>query len=141
MEAQLSESLETERKGERFTLIDPPQFPEKPIKPNRQAIMFLGFIFAIGGGLGIVILRDNLSDTIKNTKELEQLTNIAPLVGISFIENTPAPDNEQQAHKTYKGVFIGAIVLVCIVSVLLAAHFFYKPLDVTWFVLLRKFGL
>ena len=139
MEAQMSESLETERKGERFTLIEPPQLPEKPIKPNRLAIMFLGFVFAIGGGLGIVVVRDSLSDTIKGIKDIEQLTNIKPLAGISFIEDNT--DNEQAMHRGYKHAFVGAAVLVCIVSVLLLAHFFYKPLDVTWYVLLRKFGL
>ena len=41
-EAQVSANLETERKGERFTLIEPPQPPEKPIKPNRIIILIVG---------------------------------------------------------------------------------------------------
>ncbi len=36
-EAQVSENLETERKGEKFTLIEPPQPPEKPVSPNRPS--------------------------------------------------------------------------------------------------------
>ena len=52
MEAQISQQLEIERKGERFTLIDPPQEPLEPVSPNRVAILFLGFVFAAAGGFG-----------------------------------------------------------------------------------------
>jgi len=33
MEAEVGQQLEKERKGERFSLIDPPQLPEKPSSP------------------------------------------------------------------------------------------------------------
>ena len=33
-ETQVSEKLESERKGEKFTLIEPPQPPEKPVRPE-----------------------------------------------------------------------------------------------------------
>jgi succinoglycan biosynthesis transport protein ExoP len=34
-EVQVSQNLETEHKGERFTMIEPPLPPEKPVSPNR----------------------------------------------------------------------------------------------------------
>ncbi|MFZ1804738.1 MAG: Wzz/FepE/Etk N-terminal domain-containing protein, partial [Nitrospira sp.] len=37
MEAQVSAELEVQRKGERFSLINPPELPEKPERPNRLA--------------------------------------------------------------------------------------------------------
>ena len=40
MQAQLAEALESDRKSERFSLIEPPLVPEKPDKPNRPAILF-----------------------------------------------------------------------------------------------------
>jgi len=138
-QTQLSESLETQRKGERFTLIEPPQFPEKPIKPNRGAIMLLGFIFAIGSGFGVTILRDSISDTIKSKNDIEKLSNVPLLTGISFIEDNNVIAQAEQPE--FKRLYIGATAAVCLVSILLLAHFFYKPLDVTWFVLLRKIGL
>src|SRR5579863_3237768 len=42
-EVQISENLETERKGERFTMIEPPLPPEKPVSPNRFLIIAAGF--------------------------------------------------------------------------------------------------
>jgi succinoglycan biosynthesis transport protein ExoP len=50
-EAQVAENLETERKGEKFTLIEPPQPPEKPVSPNRPLILIAGLVMAIGVGL------------------------------------------------------------------------------------------
>ena len=38
MEARVSQGLEKEQMGERFTLIEPANLPQKPIKPNRLAI-------------------------------------------------------------------------------------------------------
>ena len=35
MEAQIAQQLELQKKGERFTLIDPPQEPLEPYSPNR----------------------------------------------------------------------------------------------------------
>ena len=48
LEAKVSEGLEVQRKGERFSLIDPPSLPEKPDKPNRLAIVLLGLYSGCG---------------------------------------------------------------------------------------------
>ena len=64
MEAQLSRSLELERKGERFTLIEPPTLPETPISPNRRAIVFLGIMLSLLAGAGVAYLRDRTDDSI-----------------------------------------------------------------------------
>ena len=52
MAAQVSQTLETERKGEHFTLIDPPLLPQQPSEPNRIAILLLGMMFSLVGGGG-----------------------------------------------------------------------------------------
>ena len=44
MEAKVAQGLEKEQKGEHFTLIEPPRFPEKPFKPNRLKILLIGFV-------------------------------------------------------------------------------------------------
>jgi len=85
-QAQLSESLETERKGERFTLIEPPEYPEAAIKPNRRAIVLLGFIFAIGSGIGIAVLRESMDDTVRGAKGIFEITDIEPIASISYIK-------------------------------------------------------
>ena len=51
MDAEVAEQLEHDRKAERFTLIEPPQYPEKPASPNRLAIIMAGFVLALVGGV------------------------------------------------------------------------------------------
>ena len=51
-EVQISHNLETERKGEKFTMIEPPQPPEKPISPNRLLIIVLGLLSERGPRCG-----------------------------------------------------------------------------------------
>jgi succinoglycan biosynthesis transport protein ExoP len=52
MEADIAQELEKERKSERFSLIDPPQYPEKPRSPNRPAILLIGLALGVLGGAG-----------------------------------------------------------------------------------------
>ena len=135
-QAELAESLERERKGERFTLIEPPQLPEKPDKPNRLAILFLGFVFSIAGGIGTVAVAESLNDSIKSADGLVSVIGVPPLVVIPYIENVA-----DQAKKQTMRLGIVATVIVLGIGILTAFHFLFMPLDVAWFVILRRLGL
>src|SRR4029077_13472066 len=54
VEAKTAQDLEADRKGERFTLIDPPLPPEEPISPNRVLIFLGGFVLSIGMTAGLL---------------------------------------------------------------------------------------
>lgn len=136
LEAELAESLERENKGERFSLIEPPLVPEKPSKPNRIAILFLGFIFSLAGGVGTVAVAEALSDAIRDVGGLMQATGEPPLVTIPYIE-VEAEKEQQEALK--KLLIKGGIVAVILLIILF--HFFIKPLDVLWFIVMRRLGM
>ena len=136
MQAKLSQTLESEKKGERFTMIEPPQLPEKPIKPNRLAIMFLGFVFSIGGGLGVSILRDNVDNAVYSTADILKLAKVAPLATISYIS---LADEVEQKKDNWRKAAIG--VAVALVLGIVFVHFAIKPLDVLWFIMARRFGM
>jgi polysaccharide chain length determinant protein (PEP-CTERM system associated) len=136
LEAQLAESLERERKGERFSLIEPPQFPEIPHKPNRVLIGFLGFVLGVFGGLGNVALRESLDDAIHGKKGIEFITKAQPLAVIPYIQS----DVEFSMVK-YKKYYIFAVVALVLLVSIVSIHSFYKPLDVLWPVVLRKVGI
>ncbi|MBX3349523.1 MAG: hypothetical protein KF747_12330, partial [Nitrospira sp.] len=74
LEAKVSEGLEVQRKGERFSLIDPPGLPESPEKPNRKAIVLLGFILAMAGGAGAAALAEHLDHSIRTPEQLLRVT-------------------------------------------------------------------
>ncbi len=136
LDAELAESLERENKGERFSLIEPPQIPEKPSKPNRLAIFLLGFVLSFAGGVGTVAVAEALSGSIKGVSGLVQVTGVPPLITIPYIEVEAEKDKQEQ----YVGLAI-KIGLVALVLVVILFHFFIKPLDVLWFVVLRRLGI
>lgn len=135
MEAQLAENLESEKKGERFTLIEPPLLPEKPDKPNRFSLFFIGFIASIVAGFGAVFLLDSFDRGVYGRKGIEQLLGISPLTVIPYIETEA---ERKRRYLKYTLFFI--LTLLIGIGALIIIHFYYKPLDVLWFVSLRKFG-
>ena len=133
MEAQVGQQLEQERKGERFTLIDPAALPEEPISPNRPAIVFLSLVFAIGGGVGLAAVGESLDSSVRGAKAVTAVLGVAPLATIPFRET-----KKDRRRQTRRKVLVTSAVVSGIVVVLLLAHFFWTPLDVLWFKALRK---
>ncbi len=125
MEAKLAESLETESKGERFTLIEPPALSPVPVKPNRGALLFLGLVLATGSGVGSVILRQSFDKGIYGAQALARITGSPPLGVIPVIET--ASDRSRRNRRRLMGT-VGAAAVLLMVG--LIVHFMVVPLDV-----------
>lgn len=135
-EVQVSQNLESEHKGERFTMIEPPLPPEKPISPNRFMILALGLVLSAAAGIGVAILRESLDTSVRGVQDIRSLLSVPPLVAIPII----ATKAEQRRHKrAVRYSWQGAIVTV--ISLAVAVHFLVRPLDVIWLSLLRRFGV
>lgn len=136
MEAELSQNLETERKGERYTLIEPPILPDDPVSPNRILILILGIVLAVIGAVVAAGVIEMLDDAVKGRDELIEILGVAPLASIPYLTIA------EEAKTISKRQKYGWVALVAgIVLVLVLIDSFYKPLDVLWFVVLRKLGL
>ena len=135
MEAQVAQNLETDRKGERFSLIEPPLPPEEPVSPNRVAIWLVGVILSLGLAVGVVALLETVDATVRNRKDLIKLLSEAPL---ALIPSIPT-EGELRAVKRRLRLATGA-ACVAAISAVLAVHLLYRPMDVLWFQVLRKFG-
>ena len=136
MEAQLAKALESERKGERFTLIDPAILPEEPIKPNRLAILFAGFVLSVMAGVTAAVVRDNIDDTVYGSQSLVSVFGGIPLVSIPYIENI-----DEIRHKKGQRAAIGICVFVLFVALAWGINYFLIPLDVAWYTALRRLGI
>ena len=120
MSARLAEELEKDSKGERFSLIEPPLLPEKPVKPNRQAIVLLGAIVSLGIGLGIVFLLDSLDKSIRTQRDISLVVGMQPLATIPYI----VTESEVRGAKRNRLMFfVSTGVIITIFFTM--AHFFY----------------
>jgi uncharacterized protein involved in exopolysaccharide biosynthesis len=136
LEASVSEGLEVQRKGERFSLIDPPDLPEKPEKPNRPVILFLGLLLAVMGGVGSGAAAENLDRSIGSSAALQALLKAPPLGVVPYLHN--AEDRARiRRHVRAVRVAVGS----CVVLLVMVVHLLWMPLDVLWFLVMRKLGL
>jgi len=134
-EAKTAQNLESDRKGERFTLIDPPLPPEEPVSPNRKLIFVLGLFLSVGLAVAALWLFEMLDGSVRNRLDLLSLTGVPPLALVPHI----ATDSERRAgRRRMRLAFGSAMASLCIAVAL--AHFLYRPLDVLWFTFARRMG-
>jgi uncharacterized protein involved in exopolysaccharide biosynthesis len=135
MEAQVSAELEVQRKGERFSLINPPELPDKPDRPNRMAILLLGVFLAVVGGVGAGMVVDNVDRTIHTADQLARAMRSIPLAVIPYLPS----ENEVAKLGRHRTVF-GLAGLGVMLAGAVVLHLMWMPLDVLWYTILRKLG-
>ena len=134
--AEIGESLETERKSERFSLIEPPTQPDEPVKPNRLAILFIGFVFSLAAGAGSAALFESLDQSIYGLNQLISVTGAAPLVVVPHIRN------RQETRRTWVGNLLTPLVIVAVIAAgIYVVDEFFVPLDVLWAIAERRMEL
>lgn len=136
MEADVSDNLEIERKGERFTLIEPPLSPEAPTSPNRPLILLLGTVAAIAAALALIAILEGLDGSVRNRRDLAQLLPVPPLAIIPVM--LTSADHRLRARRRVFALYGAA---GCLFIALITIHFLYRPLDVIWAVALRRLGV
>jgi hypothetical protein len=123
--------LEKDRKGERFSLLEPAQRPEKPFQPDRTMIMLIGLALALGGGVGFGALREALDFSIKGPRDLARKVALPILAQVPYLPSVE--DIERRKLKNW--LVAGGLTLIVAVA-LAVLHFFFTPLDTvfyTWF--------
>ena len=128
--------MEAERKGEKFTLIEPPQPPEKPVSPNRIAILVVGLILSLALGAAAVVGREAFDASVRGPKDIRELLQVPALASIPVIATTAEIARRQRITRYSWGGSVAALILIAV-----TLHFFFMPLDVLWLVLVRRFGV
>ena len=95
-----------------------------------------GLFFSFVGGVGFAGVAEALDGGIRGPRALATLTKATPLVSIPYIST-----REDQAKKKRNVRIIFLVLIVLGVSIVTAVHFFYKPLDLLWYIVLRKLNL
>jgi uncharacterized protein involved in exopolysaccharide biosynthesis len=136
MEAQVSQNLEVERKGERFTLIDPALPPEQPISPNRPLILILGLVLSLVAAAAAALIADAMDSSVRSASDLRRLLGVDPLVVLpSMVTAEVFAIRRERLRKALIAVAVAVPVF------LLLVNFLFMPLDVLLIVLARRFGM
>jgi hypothetical protein len=135
MEAQVSAELEVQRKGERFSLINPPELPENPDRPNRLVILLVGAFFAVVGGVGTGVAADNLDRRIYTADQLGRAMRGVPLAVIPYL---PSEGELVALGRRRAAISLAGLGVVLVGAAFL--HLAWMPLDVLWYTIMRKLG-
>ncbi len=136
MEAQVSQNLEAERKGERFTLIDPALPPEQPVSPNRPLILILGLVLSLVAAAAAALIADAMDSSVRSASDLRRLLGVDPLVVLpSMVTAEVLATRRERFRKALISVAVAVPVF------LLLVNFLFMPLDVLLIVLARRFGM
>jgi uncharacterized protein involved in exopolysaccharide biosynthesis len=135
-EAQIAVNLETEQKGEKFTMIEPPQPPQKPVSPNRILILIIGLVLAFAAAAAAVLVREALDASVRGPKDIRELLQVPALASIPVIVTVAERVRRQRIIRYSWGGGLAAVILAAV-----TVHFLIVPLDVLWLVLVRRFGV
>ena len=134
--SKMGQAMETQSKGERFSLVEPPDTPLLPSSPNRPVLLALLIVLVLAVGFGWPQVAESMDGSITSARALERVQGAPPIAEIPLIETA-------EDHKHVRKIRIGALLIApaVLAVLLLLVHFLVIPLDVLWYVLLRKFGI
>jgi uncharacterized protein involved in exopolysaccharide biosynthesis len=133
LQASLAKTLEDERKGERFTLIEPPLMPEKPLKPNRILLFVIGILVSLAAAFGMIFINEKMDGTFYSERVLRVGSGMSPLAVIPHIHTSQELRLQKQ-----KSIAMLCGVAIFLTSFIVTVHVALMPLDVLWFTVLRK---
>jgi uncharacterized protein involved in exopolysaccharide biosynthesis len=138
MESQVAQGLEQAQKGERFTIIDPPQRPSTPHKPNRMAIFLVGVVLALGVGVTMVALKESIDTSFKSPEELKLFLK-APVLSVLPVIGTAA-ERAQARKRKVRGLVLAGLG-ACVVVAIFLVHTYVMPLDTVWMKVQQRIAL
>jgi len=85
-EVRLARGIDQTQLGERFTIIDEPQVPQKHDKPKRSRILLAGLLLSFIFGVFSSIVVERFDHSIKTVEELQKLTKKPVLIVFPVIK-------------------------------------------------------
>jgi polysaccharide chain length determinant protein (PEP-CTERM system associated) len=115
-EAQVAESMEIDRGGERFRILETAAPPADASAPNRVRLLAMGFIMAFVAAFVAVLAMEQFDTSFHSLDELRKFTSVPVLAAIPRMHPRPATRVLKTAWAT------GCLFVVLALTFTLAAH-------------------
>jgi uncharacterized protein involved in exopolysaccharide biosynthesis len=133
--AQRGENLERDQFSERLEVLEQAIPPQRPIKPKRPKLLAVAFLAAVMAGFAGIWTIESIDKTLRSNSDLMMVANGQLIVAIPYIF-TKAELRRKKSRVLY---VIGFFIVIALMG-LLAIHFFVRPLDELWPILLARLG-
>ncbi|HKN70072.1 MAG TPA: XrtA system polysaccharide chain length determinant [Terriglobales bacterium] len=112
-QSAMSTDLERTQQGQHFRMLDPPNLPVRPYKPNRLMLCGAGLAVGLVLGGGFAFGQEKLSGKIYSEREIKRLVPFDVIAEIPPIESL----QEQSSHR--RGAWVAGAAAVVIVGFIL----------------------
>jgi polysaccharide chain length determinant protein (PEP-CTERM system associated) len=85
-EALIGQTMEAQRGGEVFRLVDTAVPPERPAAPDRMLLVLIGTLAAAGLAVGVAFLADQLDSSFHSAEALRSFTAVPVVAAIPVID-------------------------------------------------------
>lgn len=121
-DAQVAENMEQQSKGETFSVIEPPQFPDSPISPNRKLLYAAGAMLSIMLGAAMMIALDMLDARIYDARNLMHVFGEMPLVSVPYIKT-----RAEVKRRRWRYAGMASLTIICAIGVSSFLYIKYLP--------------
>lgn len=134
--ARVGESIQTQNKGERVSVIERAAPPNYASGPNRKLIAGGGLVLGTGLATLIFALLEFTNRAIRRPIDLTRSLGVQPLATIPFIEQESVKKRRRLVY-----MFLIAAAVVAVPLAVWALHTYYLPLDLLFEKILGTLGL
>lgn len=110
-QSEMATSLEKQRQGEQFRILDPPSLPRKPYFPDRFKMSVAGLGAGVALALALVVLFEIVKPLIYHEQDLRDLSTVPLLVGVPSIMTTA--EQHGVRRRQWLEVLAGSMLLAC----------------------------
>jgi uncharacterized protein involved in exopolysaccharide biosynthesis len=124
-DAQVAQTMEQQSKGETFSVIEAPQLPDIPVKPNRKLLLLVGAVLSCLLAGGAMVALEMLDPRIYEPRRLQLVFGEVPLATVPYIST-----RQERINRRLRIAGATAGVLAIIAITLVIVHTTVMPLDV-----------
>ena len=109
-QSQMSTNLEKTQQGEHFRMLDPPNLPVKPYKPNRLQMCILGLVVGLVLGGAVAVGADRVGGKVHTEREIR---NLLPF---DIVAEIPPLETAFEQASVRRGNLVASLVAVLILA-------------------------
>jgi polysaccharide biosynthesis transport protein len=112
-DAQVAETMEQQSKGETFSVIEPPQYPDVPERPNRRLLMLVGIFMTGMLAAAVMVAIDMLDPRIYEPKSLVAAFGEMPLATVPYIRT-----NDEMRGRRLRMIGVASVAAILMAGLL-----------------------